>query len=201
MSAEIAPAALRLFWQILEEQIGADELDDILQQGGFSAESLRQRAAAAALDGASAGQIYHDVQYALRLYYGHGARGLLLRVGGMLWQRGLAQMNPAEKIKLGTLRWLPLEKRGPRVLETAGKFLHGDQAALSAHTLDKDFMLVVRRCPLAEETPAAGPLCFVTLGLVSEVMYWATGEVYTVSETECLAAGDAACEFHISTGA
>lgn len=41
------------------------------------------------------------------------------------------------------------------------------------------------------------PICNVTLGLIEEALFWASGHEYDVAEVSCRAAGGDACEFKI----
>ncbi len=196
----IAPQALQLFWDVLEEQIGAEPLDDIFIKGGFSAQEIRQRAAAAAQDAVEAGKVYGDVQAALRAYYGRGARGLLQRIGQTMWGRCLESASFAERLKLKAIRVLPQEARLKQTLEWAMQWLRGTNEAFSAHTLDRDFMVVSHACPLAHEYADGKPICFLTVGLLDEAIHWAGGSNYSVEEISCQAAGASSCEFRINFG-
>jgi len=67
-------------------------------------------------------------------------------------------------------------------------------------TLDLDLLLVDHASPATDGRSEAGPICFVTQGMIRESLFWATGKGYDVEETSCKAKGPQDCEFKIIAG-
>ena len=67
-------------------------------------------------------------------------------------------------------------------------------------TLDLDLLLVDQASPTTLNQSDDAPICFVTLGLIRECLYWLDGQVYDIEERACRAAGARQCEFKIIIG-
>jgi predicted hydrocarbon binding protein len=81
------------------------------------------------------------------------------------------------------------------------RLLSAKPGDITVHTLDLDLLLVDHVSPTTDGQRGDEPICWVTLGLIRESLFWAAGREYDIAETSCRAAGAAACEFHIKTGA
>lgn len=144
--------------------------------------------------------VYAALQAAMRIYFGRGARGVLLRVGKRLWNQLLDDAALGIKAQAAVIKRLPLATRRKPTLELLGKFLGGQPGDITVHTLDLDLLLVDNASPSAHDQHEPTPICFVTQGLISESLYWATGKNYDVEEVHCEAVGDHTCEFKITGG-
>jgi predicted hydrocarbon binding protein len=144
--------------------------------------------------------LYASTQQALRLYYGRGARGILLRIGEGMWARMMAQANLFEKAQLEIVRRLPVPARRRRMLELLADVLREAGGAVSVHTLDLDLLLVDHSAAATLNQTSPEPICFVTLGLIQAALFWATGQEADMEEIACKAAGAPACEFKIKLG-
>ena len=204
MSPEIAVPVisnrlLQFFVEAAREQVGAETLPLVLDEVELSpsviaAESTGQ------LDPHRAAEIYALVQQALRLYYGRGARGILMRVGQTLWQKICAGASLAEKLELQIVRRLPVPARRRRVLEFLAGSLRQAGGQASVHQLDIDLLLMDRSSAATCGQRAEAPVCYVSLGLVQGALQWATGREADVEEISCRAAGAVACEFKVKLG-
>lgn len=145
----------------------------------------------------SAAEAYARIQHAMRVYYGRGARGSLVRIGRLLWPRLLETASLSDKARAQWVRTLPLSLRPKAVLELVASFLRTSPAGATVHTLDLDLMLVdhAAATSLGQSEPA--PICSVTLGLLHEALFWATGREHDIDEVACCAAGGTSCEFKI----
>ena len=77
---------LHHFVGALENEMGQESLATVLAKSGLPSEwpdSEQWRD----LNGKAAAEAYAGLQKAIRTYYGRGARGTLIRVGGNLWNR------------------------------------------------------------------------------------------------------------------
>lgn len=141
---------------------------------------------------------YAALQDAMRTYFGRGARGVLLRVGGRLWNHLLEDATFAVRAQASVVRRLPLSTRHKPTLDMLIKLLGAQSDEMTVHTLDLDLLLVDRASPTATDRREAAPICFVTQGLIHESLSWSTGRGYDVEETSCKAMGHHSCEFKIT---
>lgn len=189
----------RLFMETVTQEVGLDKLPAILS-GNQLSPALLEPGSLARLDTEQACRANALIQQALRLYYGRGARGILLRIGQGMWARMTSRANFLEKAELEIARRLPVPARRRRILEVLAARLREAGGTTSVHSLDLD-LLLVDHCGLAtlgQSSPE--PICFVTLGLIQGAFYWATGRAVDVEEIACQAAGAPACEFKIKLG-
>jgi predicted hydrocarbon binding protein len=199
-SPTLSSRMIRFFLDSATQEVGADKLptilaDDHLSQLPMDGDHL------AHLDGVQAATLYASIQQALRVFYGRGARGTLLRVGEGMWSRMLAQANLLEKAQLEIVRWLPVPARRRRMLELVADMLQEAGGAASVHTLDMDLLLVDHSAAATFNQTSTEPICFVTLGLIQAALFWAAGQEADMEEIACKAAGAPACEFKINLGA
>ena len=204
MSSEASPPRLsnrlaQLFIEAATQEVGADKLPAVLA-GNHLSPSVLERGALARRDGAEPAQIYASLQQALRLFYGRGARGILLRIGQGMWERMTAQANFLEKAELEIARRLPVPARRRRMLNLLAGRLREGGGAVSVHTLDLDLLLVDYSAAATKNQTSAEPICFVTLGLIRGALFWATGQEADMQEITCKAAGAPACEFKVKLG-
>ena len=190
---------LKIFVATLETELGRDTLSAILVKADLPSELIDHRASSQ-LNGQQVGMAYASIQKALRVYYGRGARGTLLRIGRIVWQRLLESASIPERIYAQLIRIYPVRVRRLSVLNLLARFLRARSDGASVHTLDLDLMLVdyVSATTLGEAEGT--PICFVTQGMVEEALFWATGHEHDVEEVSCKAAGADFCEFKVITG-
>jgi predicted hydrocarbon binding protein len=152
------------------------------------------------MDAIESAKAYASLQAAMRMYFGRGARGVLLRVGQRLWGHLLAGAGLGGKTQAAVIKRLPLNARRKPTLELLARLLGAAPGDITVHTLDLDLLLADHASPTTASSHADSPICFVTQGLIGESLYWATGANYDVEETSCKACGENACEFKIITG-
>ncbi len=194
-----SPHLLTQFIDVLHQEVGAEKWPLImagvnLSPAMFEADSLLS------LDGAGAADLYARAQQALRLFYGRGARGILIRIGFGLWERLTASASFVEKAELHVLRSLPAPARPRRALEVLAARLREGGGTLLVHSLDLDLLLADHSSPTTLGQSEAAPICYVTLGLIQAALLWATGRELDVEEISCRATGQTACEFKIKIG-
>ena len=156
---------LQLFVDSAAHEVGAENVPVILA-GNHLAPSILEKDSLDRLDGMEAAKVYASYQQALRLFYGHGARGTLLRIGQGMWDRITAQANFREKAELEIARRFPVPSRRRRMLEIVAGYMQEDRAATSVHTLDLDLLLVDHSADATLGQTTIEPICFVTLGLI-----------------------------------
>jgi predicted hydrocarbon binding protein len=198
--ADFSPRLLRAFVQTVSDELGADNLSAVLDKARLSY-LLADPTAVARFDASAAAEAYAGLQQALRTYYGRGARGILLRVGGKFWKRLLNESPLTVKPQIPLARGLSSAARPKPALDLLARLLAAKPGDITVHTLDLDLLLVDHVSPTANSQSDGEPVCWVTLGLMRESLFWAVGREYDVTETSCRALGAAACEFHVKTGA
>lgn len=179
--------------------MGADNLASILEKAGLSL-LLSDPAAVARVDASAAAEAYAGFQQSLRLYYGRGARGTLMRVGSQFWKRLLEEAPLTVKPQIPIARALATAAHPKPALDLLAHLLSAKAGDITVHTLDLDLLLVDHASPSTIKQSDDEPICWVTLGLVRECLHWATGREYDISETSCRANGSEQCEFHVKTG-
>jgi predicted hydrocarbon binding protein len=189
----------QLFVESTIQEVGADKLSAILADDHLSP-SILARTPHGKLDGAEAARLYASIQHALRLFYGRGAHGILMRIGANMWTGMASQVAFLEKAELEIARRLPVPARRRRMLNLVAGYLREGGGAASVHTLDLDLLLVDQSAAATTGQTSAEPICFVTLGLIQGALLWATGHEVDLEEITCKAAGAPACEFKVKFG-
>jgi hypothetical protein len=151
-------------------------------------------------DPAESAKAYASLQAAMRTYYGRGARGVLVRVGGGLWNHLLHDAAFGGRAQAAVVKRLPLSTRRKPTLELLGKLISTGPNDVTVHTQDLDLLLADHTSPTTDGQSAPAPICYVTQGLIRESLLWATGLGFDVEETSCKAMGEEACEFTITGG-
>lgn len=187
---------LSQFVQALDSELGGENLSGILEQTGLSPD-WTDIARLGTLDSTTAAETYAGLQKAMRIYFGRGARGFLIRVGGNLWNHLLDDASIALKAQSKILLGLPLNARRKSALEMLARLLSNQRGDVTVHTLDLDLLLADKASPGTLGQNESDRICYVTLGLLRECLFWATGQEYDIEETSCRANGEDACEFKV----
>lgn len=190
---------MRQFVETLSEDLGQGTLSAVLLNAGLP-EEWAIPSHFSGLDDERAAQVYASLQFALRTYYGRGARGILLRIGSRLWSRLMDDSSFGIKAQAAVIRRLPKSLRRKSALELLARILSTAPVVITVHTLDLDLLLVDKTSPATLDQTATAAICFVTLGLVRECLFWADGKEYDIEERACRASGACQCEFKITIG-
>jgi predicted hydrocarbon binding protein len=190
---------MRRFVETLSTDIGLEGLSDVLVKAGLP-EEWTSFAYLNALDNFQTAQAYARLQSALRTYYGRGARGILLRIGAKLWHHLLEDSAFGIKTQAAFIRGLPKSLRRKPALELLARNLSALPGNITIHTLDLDLLVVDQTSPTTLDQSDDSPICFVTLGLIRECLYWADGQEHDIEERACRASGAHQCEFKIIIG-
>lgn len=195
----ISPKIVRRFAEILSAKLGGEAISTVLEKAGLPSE-WADASHFASFDETSAAQAYAKLQSALRAYYGRGARGILFLIGGKLWRRLLADAAFSVKAQAAFVRGLPVSARRKPALELLSRLMCLHPGDITVHTLDLDLILVDHTSPTTINQSARSPICYVTLGLIRECLFWATAQEHDIEETSCRAMGAQECEFKITVG-
>ena len=186
----------RLFLDTLNDELGRETLVTVLEKADLPADLIDQQVVSGYTN-QSAAEAYARIQKAMRVYYGRGARGSLMRIGRRLWTRLLESSSISDRAQAQFIRNLPPGMRRKAALELLARFMREKTAGISIHTLDLDLMLVDHVSATAAGQSEAGPVCYVTLGLIQENLFWATTREHDIAEVTCRASGADSCEFRI----
>ena len=190
---------LRRFAETVAVELGAEQYSAILDLSNLPQE-WKKPATFLKMSPVDSTHVYAALQSAMRIYFGRGARGVLLRVGQRLWNRLLEDAALGGKAQAALIKRLPLTTRRRSTLELLAKFIGGASGDIAIHTLDIDLLLVDHASPTTHDQSSSAPICFVTQGLIRESLFWSTGQGYDVTEISCKATGENACEFKITVG-
>jgi predicted hydrocarbon binding protein len=199
MQPRFSPAIMRSFVETLSAEIGADTFSAVLSKAGLPKEWANPLHFAA-LDDIRTAEAYSRLQSSLRTYYGRGARGILMRIGTKLWRNLLDDSSFGIKSQAMLIRGLPKPMRLKPTLEILARLLGMNKGDITLHTLDLDLLLVDQTSPTTLNQSDDTPVCFVTLGLIRECLYWADGVEHDIEESACRAMGAKQCEFKITIG-
>ena len=190
---------LRHFVETIASELAQENLSVVLEKAGLPADQS-DPARWDSLSGTNAAEAYAGLQKAMRTYYGRGARGILIRVGGNLWYRLLEDASLALKAQSRILFGLSATARRKPALELLAKLLSDQRGSVTVYTLDLDLLLADKASPgtLGQSEPEH--ICYVTMGLLRECLFWAVGQEHDIEETSCRATGQDACEFKITIG-
>ncbi|MDD2921712.1 MAG: hypothetical protein PHQ36_05435 [Anaerolineales bacterium] len=187
------------FVETLSTELGHDSLSAVLVKAGLPEEWAHHNHFAK-LDNIQAAQAYSRLQAALRAYYGRGARGILLRIGSKLWEHLLYDSALGLKAQSVFIRGIPKAMRRKPALELLARMLSAAPGSVTAHVQDLDMLLVDGTSPTVMDQSDNAPICFVTLGLIRECLFWADGQEHDIEERACRALGARQCEFKITIG-
>ena len=190
---------LKRFAETAALELGAEQFNGMLTMANLPVE-WKDPAVYLAMDPGGAAHVYAALQEAMRTYFGRGARGVLLRMGQRLWNHLLDDAAFGIKAQAAVIRRLPLTTRRKPTLELLAKFISAQADSIKVHTLDMDLLLVDHASPSTHDQSTSAPICFVTMGLIRESLFWATGKNYDVEEIHCKAMGEHTCEFKITGG-
>jgi predicted hydrocarbon binding protein len=188
---------LQRFVEAVSIELGPDQFSGMLALSHLPADWANPQTFSRT-DPVESAKAYAGLQAAMRTYYGRGARGVLIRVGGRLWQHLLDDAALAGRAQAAVIKRLPISTRGKSILELLGKFIGTHPGDITVHTQDLDLLLADHTSPNADGQSASAPICYVTQGMIRESLFWATGQSYDVQETSCKAMGKEACEFSIT---
>jgi predicted hydrocarbon binding protein len=196
---KVSNRVLRRFVETVAKELGSDQFNAMLSLSHLPAEWAKP-GTFIKTDPVEAAKAYASLQAAMRTYYGRGARGVLIRVGQRLWDHLLDDAALGGKAQAAVIKRLPLTTRRKPTLELLAKFIGISSGDITVHTLDLDLLLADHTSPNTDGQSVSAPICYVTVGLIREALFWATEHNYDVQETSCKAMGEEACEFTITGG-
>jgi predicted hydrocarbon binding protein len=198
-SAGFPPKAVRSFVETLSTTLGYNTLSAVLEKASLPA-GWTNTNHFTTLDHVQSADSYCELQSALRIYYGRGARGILLPIGSRLWEKLLKDAPFGIKAQAAMVHGLPASLRRKSALELLSRLIRVKSGDYTVHTLDLDLLFVDHVSPGTVGQSDSAPICFVTLGMIRECLYWAVGVEHDIEEISCRAMGAKDCEFKIMVG-
>jgi len=190
---------LKRFAETAALELGADQFNGMLAMSNLPVD-WRKPESFIKVSITDSAHVYAALQAAMRVYFGRGARGVLIRMGQRLWHNLLEDTALIGKTQAAVIKRLPLATRQKPTLELLGKLLSAQSGEVTIHTLDLDLLFADHASPSTHDQTSPAPICFVTQGLIRESLFWATGENHDVEEIACKATGEHDCEFKVITG-
>jgi hypothetical protein len=139
--------------------------------------------------------LYAAVEQAIEDFYGpRGSRAVLQRVGRATFRYTLHERPAILGLAGLALKALPAGARQKLILGQIVKAANDETNIPSDLEDHDDHFIFIRKsapCEFRQREAAGGPCDFVTMGVISEALKWATDRNYRVSQDACLNVGDA----------
>lgn len=142
---------------------------------------------------------YAQMNQAIEDFYGRGGKGMLRRIGKASFQYGVREQAALLGVAGVALKLLPEKQRIKFILNGMADALKKSNPQVDARLDDSAGKLayIESTCAICNGRHSDHPICYLYIGSVSEAVQWATGREYEVTETHCIAKGDAYCRFEI----
>ena len=143
---------------------------------------------------------YARLNEAIEAFYGRGGRGMLQRVGKASFEYAIRNQSALFGLAGVALKMLSTKARIRFVLtRMAGAVKKANpQLLVEVEETDEGFAYVAQVCSLCYGRHSDKPVCHLYVGSITEGVRWATGQVYQVQETQCIAKGDPCCRFVVT---
>jgi bacteriochlorophyll 4-vinyl reductase len=143
---------------------------------------------------------YARLNEAIETFYGRGGRGILQRIGKASFEYGLREQSALLGLAGIALKVLPAQQRIRLVLTNMASALKkiNNQDHIEVEADGRQIAYIARTCSVCYGRQSPKPLCHLYLGSIAEAVRWATGQVYQVRETDCIACGAEYCRFEVA---
>lgn len=191
----VPPRFFGYFLQALEDQMGVyclrmalakAGLDTYIPQSSYTEFEFRVSSAQ-----------FATMQQAIRLYYGSGARGYLIRVGRQVWQNMFAEGGRRQALRFLILRTHLADMRARNVLDTLAAWMRQGEGGYAVHFFLKDIIYVDRISDTTYGQTSSEPICWLMSGMIQAALSRVSGREYDVEEFACMSMGAEACKFRI----
>ena len=186
----------RMLWllQAFEEEMGPHGLRLILKQAGLEEDYTYMERYPAA--GGWYSQDCARLLHAVRLYYGVGARGTLIRIGRRMFRLYADRHRLRSAGRRALFHLLPPSFRRTAALRDLADRL-GEPGSVTMERENDVVWLVDRGVERTYGSSARAPSCWTAIGEITECVMWATGQEPLVIEVSCRLTGDESCRFEI----
>src|SRR5512133_1660836 len=138
---------------------------------------------------------YARLNQAIEEFYGRAAKGMLRRIGKASFQYGVREQAALLGVAGVALKLLPERQRIKFILNGLVDALKKSNPQVNAWLDESGDKLayIESTCAICNSRQSSQPICYLYVGSIAEAVRWATGKDYEVTETHCLAKGDAYC--------
>jgi predicted hydrocarbon binding protein len=142
---------------------------------------------------------YAKFNEAIEAFYGRGGKGILRRIGKASFQYGVREQSALLGIAGVALKLLPERQRIKFILNAVADALKKTNPDVNARLDESDGKLayVETTCAICQDRHSDASICHLYVGSLGEAVLWATGREYEITETHCIAKGDAYCRFEV----
>jgi predicted hydrocarbon binding protein len=195
LNRRISNRYLRHLLQAIEEEMGRQSLRMVLRQTGL--ERYVPELPENNHETVSFASEIAALQAGIRAYYGHGARGSLNRIGRATWRRMLEEAPFTQRLRLLYARLLPEPNRAMKLLQELLQEMSEGGGVCSVHLVDPDLVLVDESSDFTFAQTEDTKICWVTQGMLEEILQWGSTQEFDVEEISCRATGAEVCKFQI----
>lgn len=188
-----------ILFDALEEIMGRNGLNAILNMAG-----LRQFISDPPPDSMEKGFDFAHISAlngALEDMYGpRGGRGLQLRLGRVLFARGLSNFGALVGASDLAFRVLPLQTKVRVGLPAVAKVFDSlsDQTSYVRDPGGEQYNYIIERCSMCWGRSVERPGGFIAAGIIEEALRWISGgRTFRVDQVSCMSMGHANCTFHV----
>jgi len=196
-STMIVNALVRQALTSAQEVMGENGLNAVLRTSGlerfignFPSDNLEPSIEAAQ---------YAKLNETIEAFYGRGGRGMLRRIGKASFQYAVREQAALLGIAGVALKLLPEKQRIKFILNSMAGALKKSNPQVEAWVDDSGERLAYMEstCAICNSRHSETPVCHLYAGSIGEAVRWATGREFNITETHCLAKGDAYCRFEV----
>ena len=143
---------------------------------------------------------YARLNQAIEDFYGRGGRGILQRIGKASFEYAIREQATLFGLAGVALKVLSTKARIRFVLSRMAAAVKkaNPQLQVDVEETEAGFAYVAHICSLCYGRHSDKPVCHLYVGSITEGVRWATGQVYQVQETHCMAKGDPYCRFNVT---
>jgi len=188
-----------ILFDALEEIMGRNGLNAILNMAG-----LRQFITVPPPDTMEKGFDFAHISAlngALEDMYGpRGGRGLQLRLGRVLFARGLSNFGALVGASDLAFRVLPLQTKVRVGLPAVAKVFDSlsDQTSYVRDPGGEQYNYIIERCSMCWGRSVERPGGFIAAGIIEEALRWISGgRTFRVDQVSCIGMGHANCTFQV----
>ncbi|MCF6277374.1 MAG: 4-vinyl reductase [Anaerolineales bacterium] len=195
--AVIVNALVRQALIAAEEVMGANGLNTVLRTSGL--ERFVNNLPPDNLEPGIRASEYAKVNQAIEEFYGRGGRGMLRRIGKASFEYAVREQTALLGIAGAALKLLPEKQRIKFILNSMVNALKKSNSQVDAWVDEESKYpaYVEASCAICHSRESDKPICYLYLGSIGEAVRWATGKEHLITETHCIAQGDAYCRFEV----
>jgi len=119
------------------------------------------------------------------------------RIGKATFQQSLREQTALLNLAARALRLIPKNQRIPFILTSVADANKKTNPCLEIWVEEKEglFAYIDATCMICHGRRSSQPICYLTTGILSEAVHWATGDELTIIETHCIGKGDTFCRY------